>query len=135
MEAKELIVPFLGLLFTISAILPLGAYHFIGAADVVGILWNFMIPTGWFSFVLGAVILFRQKIGLTNIGLSYLFLIGGLVLVLLVFLGDDYFLGLWTGFSGNYDVDNRLPVPFWSGVVGVFAGLLLKISPKKKASE
>ena len=134
MKAKELIVSFLGLLFIASAILPLGAYHFAGAADVVGILWNFMLPTGWFSFGLGVVILFRQKIGLTDIRLRYLLLIGGLVLALLVFLGDDYFLGLWTGVNGNYDVDNRLPVPFWSGVVGVFAGLLLKISPKKKSS-
>jgi hypothetical protein len=49
-KLKSLIGVIVGLLFIASAFVPLGNYHFEGEANIVGILWNFMLPTGWFGY-------------------------------------------------------------------------------------
>lgn len=42
----------------------MASYHFEGKVLIAGILWNFMLPTGWFAIVAGVVLLFHNRIGL-----------------------------------------------------------------------
>lgn len=116
-----------GLLFIISALIPLGVYHFEGEADIVGTLWNLMLPTGWFDLAIGLMLLFHRKIGLRGKRLQYLVLLGGLTSLVLFYVQDvDVFLGLWRGVSGDFDVDGKwlgALLPFYVGLLSAVMGL------------
>lgn len=123
----------LGLLFVVSALLPLGSYHFEGQAEIVGRLWNLMLPTGWFDGAIGAALLLHRRIGLKRNELPYLLLIGGVGSVALFYLQKvDVFLGLWHGVQGDYDVEGVMLLtafPFLVGMTSILTGLHLRTSP------
>ena len=97
----------MGLLFIASALVPLGPYHFRGEPNITGVLWNFMIPTGWLAIILGAVLLFHKKLGLENKRLAFLMFAASLLVIVFRFPDVDYFLSLWHGVTGDFDVEAR----------------------------
>jgi len=132
MKLKNLLGLIVGGLFIVSAFVPLGGYHFEGEANIIGVLWNFMLPSGWFGIIVGILLILHNKIGLKNKRLAYVMFTAGLLSVALFFLQDvDYFLGLWNGVCGDFDVDGKwflTPVSFYLGLLGVFASLLVAIA-------
>jgi hypothetical protein len=128
-KLKKFIGIIVGLLFIVSAFIPLGPYHFEGEANITGALWNFMVPTGWLAIIVGVVLLFHMKLGLENKRLALFMFVAGLLVIVFRFQDVDYFLGLWHGVKGDFDVESWLltPAPFITALTGVFAGLLLLI--------
>jgi hypothetical protein len=118
-----------GLLFFVSAFVPIGPYHSLAGEDIVGGLWNFMLPTGWFGLVAGIVLVFHGRIGLKNRRLAIVLFAFSLLLMALFLLQDvDYFLSLWHGGRAvEFDVDHQGlgSVSFFLGIAGVFTSLLL----------
>jgi hypothetical protein len=55
------LVIILGVLFVGSAFVPLGSYHFVGEANIIGVLWNFMLPTGWLALIFGVILIFPKQ--------------------------------------------------------------------------
>jgi hypothetical protein len=136
-KLRNLIGVIAGLLFVASAFVPLSAYHFEGEANIVGVLWNFMLPTGWFSIIAGAALIFHEKIGLKNKWLAYALFVASLLLIVLFLLEDvDYFLGLWHGVKGDFDVEGRwllTPVSLYLGATGVLTSSALMVTRNNSA--
>jgi hypothetical protein len=129
-----------GFLFIASALVPVGAYHHEGAANITGVLWNFMIPTGWLHFVIGVILLFHKRLGMENKQLALVMFAAGLLFYpLLLRQNVDYWLGLWRGVSGDYDVDSfgflklMLYFPFCVALTSIFASLLVMINGRTKS--
>jgi hypothetical protein len=121
-----------GIAFVLSAFVPLGSYHFEGQANIIGILWNFMLPTGWFTIAAGAILLFHRRLGLKNRRLTYVMLAASLFLLIisllqgLGFLLDvDYLLGLLHGVKGDFDLQGSLAIPLFLALAGVSTSLVL----------
>ena len=127
MNLRNLIGTIVGLLFILSAFVPIASYHFEGEANIVGVLWNFMLPTGWFAIIAGTTLLLRERIGLKNKRLAYAMLAASLLLIVLYLIQDvDYLLGLWHEVKGDFDLEGGIRgVPFFLGIAGIFASLLL----------
>jgi uncharacterized membrane protein YozB (DUF420 family) len=107
-KAENLSGLIVGVLFVVSAFVPLGSYHFEGEAKIIGILWNFMLPTGWFGILVGVLLILRNKIGLKNKRSAYVMFTAGLLSIVLFIVQDvDYFLCLWNGVNGDFDVDGK----------------------------
>lgn len=120
----------MGMVFVASAFSPVAAYHFLGEADVTGVVWNFMLPVGWFSLVLGFMIIVHQMMGMHTRTLGSLLVVGSLMMFLFNFIKADCILGFWTGTVGDFDTDNYLPITFWTAIIGIFVGLLLRFPAK-----
>jgi hypothetical protein len=132
---RNLLGALVDLLFVLSAFVPLASYHFEGKALISGILWNFMLPTGWFAIAAGAILLFHKRIGLKNMRLAYAILAASLFLLVIALLQGlgllfdiDYLLGLLHGVSGDFELQGSMAVPLFLGIVGIFASLLLMIT-------
>ena len=128
-----------GLLFIASALVPLGGYHLEGAADITGALWHFMVPTGWYSIAVGVVLLFHKRLGLENRRLAYILFAAGLFIVPLLFRQNvDYWLGVWRGITGNYDVESTrwllASIPFVA-LTSIFASLLVWTNPTNNSDQ
>ena len=117
----------LGMLFVASAFVPIGAYHFLGVANITGVLWNIMLPTGWLALIVGVVLLFHMRLGLENKRLSFFMFVASASIIIFRFLDVDLFLGLWHGVKGNFDVDGRVPIPFVIALVSLLASIFLMI--------
>jgi hypothetical protein len=124
---RNLLGTIVGLLFILSAFVPMASYHFEGGANIVGVLWNFMLPTGWFAIIAGTTLLLRERIGLKNKRLACAMLAASLLLIVLYLIQDvDYLLGLWHGVRGDFDLEGGIRgVPLFLGIAGIFASLLL----------
>jgi hypothetical protein len=48
LKFRNYITIVVGLLFIASSLVPVGVYHHEGVEGIYGVIWNFMIPTGWF---------------------------------------------------------------------------------------
>ena len=122
-----------GSLFLAYALVPLGGYHLEGAMGVTGTLWHIMVPTGWYCIAVGVVLLFHRRLGLENRRLAYILFAAGLFIIPLLFRQNvDYWLGLWRGVAGDYDVDGPqwLLTPFLMlAATGIFTSLLVWIKP------
>ena len=124
-----------GLLFIASALVPIGGYH-LRSSDVPvrGILWNFMVPTGWFYLIIGVVLLSHKRLENKRLALV-MFVAGLLFFPLLVRQNVDYWLGLWRGVTGDYDVESFgfLKFPFCVGLTSISASLLVMINGRTKS--
>ena len=126
-----------GLLFIASALVPLGGYHLENSdVPVTGVLWHFMVPTGWIHIVVGVILLFQKRLGLENKRLAFVLFAAGLFYYPLLFRQNvDYWLGLWRGVSGGFDVDSfgwirlMLYFPFTVALTGIFTSLLVWKNP------
>ena len=132
MNLRNLLGEIGGLLFILSAFAPLASYHFEGEANIVGVLWNFMLPTGWFAIIVGVALLLHKRIGLKNKRLAYAMLAASLFLLSLsllqglgLLLDVDYLLGLLHGVKGDFDLQGSMAVPLFLGIAGILASLLL----------
>lgn len=138
MKLSAIIGIVVGVLFIGSAFVPIGPYHSLGEANIVGGLWAFMLPTGWFGIMAGIVLVFHWKIGLKNRRLAYAMFAASLLLIALFLLQDvDFFLSLWHGGkAAEFDVDAQGlgGVSFFLGILGVFTSLFLMIMPSQKRS-
>ena len=126
-----------GLLFIALALVPLGGYHLEGAVGITGALWNFMVPAGWFCMVVGVVLLFHKRLRLENKRLAFVMFAAGLLIFPLIRLQNiDYFLGLWRGVTGNFDLESPrwllASIPFVA-LTSIFAGLLVLINGRTKS--
>lgn len=135
MNLRNLLVIIMGLLFVLSAFIPLASYHFEGEANIIGLLWNFMLPTGWFSIIAGIVLLFHRRIGLKKPRLAYAMLAAGLFLLILSLLQGlsllvdvDWLLGVLHGIKGDFDLQGSLAVPIFLGMANVFVSFVLMIT-------
>ena len=124
-----------GLLFIASSLVPVGVYHHEGEANITGVLWNFMIPTGWLYMLVGVVLIFHKRLGLENKRLAFVMFVAGLLFYpLLLRQNVDYWLGLWRGVMGDYDVESfgflklMLYFPFCVGLTSILASLLVMIN-------
>jgi len=134
-----------GLLFIASSLVPVGVYHHEGEANITGVLWNFMIPTGWFYMLVGAVLIFHKRLGLENKRLAFVMFVAGLLFYpLLLRQNVDYWLGLWRGVTGDYDVESigflklMLYFPFCVALTSMVASLLvitLRATETKESAE
>ena len=125
-----------GLLFIASALVPLGGYHLeISDVHVTGVLWNFMLPTGLLYIVAGVVLLFHKRLRLEKKRLAFVMFAAGLLFFPLLYRQDvDYWLGLWRGVAGNFNVESYgwrllLYFPFTVALTSIFASLLVWINP------
>jgi len=121
-----------GFLFLAYALVPIGGYQLRGTMGIHGTLWHFMVPTGWYCIAVGVVLLFHRRLGLENMRLAYILFAAGLFIIPLLFRQNvDYWLGLWRGVSGDYDVEapKWLLVPFLMlAATGIFTSLSVMIS-------
>jgi peptidoglycan/LPS O-acetylase OafA/YrhL len=102
MNLSHLIVVIVGLLFVLSAFIALADYHLVGTDTIVeGTLYNFMLPTGWFSIIAGVFLLLLNRRNKLNKWLS-------LAIFAVMHLSDNsfpitetlnYFIGLWLGIN------------------------------------
>ena len=130
-----------GFLFIASALVPVGGYHLRSSdVHVTGVLWNFMIPTGWLYMLVGAVLIFHKRLGLENKRLAFTMFVAGLLFYpLLLRQNVDYWLGLWRGVTGDYDVESfgflklMLYFPFCVALTSIFASLLVMINRRTKS--
>ena len=130
-----------GLLFIASALVPLGGYHLENSdVPVTGVLWNFMVPTGWIHIVVGVILLFQKRLGLENKRLAFVLFAAGLFYYPLLFRQNvDYWLGLWRGVSGGFDVDSfgwirlMLYFPFCVALTSILTSLLVMINGSTKS--
>jgi hypothetical protein len=136
---RNLLGTLVGLLFVLSAFVPLASYHFEGKALISGILWNFMLPTGWFAIVVGILLLFHKRIGLKGKRLAYAMLVAGLLLLVISLLQGlgllvnvDWLLSVLHGVRGNFDLQGSMAVPMFFGIAVMFASLLLIIQGKNE---
>jgi hypothetical protein len=84
---------------------------------------------GWFSGVSGIclLIIIRRNI-LTKNWLAFTVFVASVFMVLLLRFQDvDYFLGLWLGMRGDYDLETQIAFPFFLGLMRLYASLLLLI--------
>ena len=118
----------MGLLFILSAFVPLAGYH-LESTDIPvwGTVWNFMLPTGWFSIIAGVCLLLLSKRSeLKNKWLALAIFTVSISLLIVFFLQDaDYFIGLWLGTKGDFDLEGQIAVPFFLGIAGIFSSLVL----------
>ena len=124
----------IGLLFIASALVPLGGYRLESSdVHVTGVLWNFMMPTGLLYIVAGVVLLFHERLRLEKNRLALVMFAAGLLFFPLLFRQNvDYWLGLWSGVSGNFDVEapKWLLTPFLMlAATGIFTSLLVLKNP------
>ena len=128
-----------GLLFLAYAFVPMGGYHLEGTMGINCTLWHFMVPTGWYCIAVGVVLLFHRRLGLENRRLAYILFAAGLFIMPLLFRQNvDYWLGLWRGVAGDYDVDapTWLLTPFLMlAVTGIFTSLLVMITPNRNSEQ
>jgi len=130
-----------GFLFIASALVPLGGYHLENSdVPVTGVLWNFMVPTGWIHIVVGVILLFQKRLGLENKRLAFVLFAAGLFYYPLLFRQNvDYWLGLWRGVSGGFDVDSfgwirlMLYFPFCVALTSILTSLLVMINGSTKS--
>jgi hypothetical protein len=120
------LVIILGVTFVVSTFVPLGPYHFVGEPNVVGVLWNFMLPTGWLALIIGVILIFHKHLGLKNKKLALFLGISSLLIVVIRFQDVDYFLSLYHGISGEFDVDSHAIsiFPFAVALVSLLASFL-----------
>jgi hypothetical protein len=122
-----------GLLFIASAVIPVGPYHSLGETNITGVLWNFMLPTGWLGIAIGVGLLLNERIGLNDKQLAYGMFAVSLLLLLAFLLQDvDYFLSFWHGINTNFDVNSQwflAPASAYLGIFGSFTSLLLILIP------
>jgi hypothetical protein len=113
----------MGLLLIVSAFVPLGPYHFVGEADITGVLWNFMLPTGWLALIFGVVLLFHMRLGIKDMRLAMFILFASGSTIVFRIQDVDYFLSLWHGVNGNFDVDRHAVsiFPFVVKILGLIA--------------
>jgi len=130
----------IGFLFIASSLVPVGGYHHEGEEGIYGVLWNFMIPTGWFYMLVGVVLLFHKRLGLENRRLAFVMFAAGLLFYpLLLRQNVDYWLGLWRGVTGDYDVKSfgwlrlMLYFPFCVALTSILASLLVVINGRTKS--
>ena len=139
MDSKTVVGIIVGLLFLAYALVPLGSYHLEGATGVTGTLWHFMVPTGWYCIAVGVVLLFHRRLGLENRRLAYILFAAGVFIVPLLFGQNvDYWLGLWRGVAGDYDVDGPkwLLTPFLLlAATGIFTSLFVWINPTHNSGQ
>lgn len=135
LKLRTVVIPLFGLLLIASAFVPIGAYHGLGDIDVSGILWNFILPTGWFGIIAGIGLLFFDRIRLNNKRLADVIFLISLLLMMLSLLQDvDYHLSLWHGVkTTNFDVDSFIlaNVSVILSLLGTCVGLLLITNHKK----
>lgn len=134
LKLQNYIAIIVGLLFIVSAFVPLGPYHFLGEANITGVLWNFMVPTGWLAIIVGVVLLFHSKLGLTNKRLAIFMFAASLSVIVFRFQDVDYFLSLWHGVKGEFDVDRGFGslIQFAIALLSVLAGLLVIVIHNSK---
>ena len=129
MRLRNFVSPIIGFLLLASAFAPIGAYHGLGDMDISGTLWNFMLPTGWFSTITGIVLLIHERIKLKNKRLAFIMFSFSLLSIMLFLLQDvDYHLSLWHGIkTTNFDVDSFILayVSAFTAILSTFAGLFL----------
>ena len=130
MEFQNFVGIIVGLLLIASAFVPLGPYHFVGEADITGVLWNFMLPTGWLSLIFGVILLFHMRLGIKNMRLAMLILVASGSIIIFRFQDVDYFLSLWHGVNGEFDVDRHEVsiFPFVVAILGFFASFFVMIT-------
>jgi len=128
----------IGLLFIASALVPLGGYRLESSdVHVTGVLWNFMMPTGLLYIVAGVVLLFHKRLRLEKKRLAFVMFAAGLLFFPLYFgLNVDYWLGLWRGVAGNFDVESKgwrlmLYFPLCVALTSMFASLLVWRNPAR----
>ena len=139
MHSKTFVGIIVGLLFLVYALVPLGGYHLEGTMGVTGTLWHFMVPTGGYCIAVGVVLLFHRRLGLENRRLAYILFAAGLFIIPLLFRQNvDYWLGLWRGVTGDYDVDGPkwLLTPFLMlAATGIFTSLLVWKNPTPNSDQ
>jgi len=131
---QNLIGKIVGLLFIMSAFAPIAGYHLENTnVPVWGTLWNFMLPTGWFSLIAGiCLLLLNRRKELKNKWLSFAMIAASISVIALIIVQDvDYFIGLWLGIKGDFDLEGTINVPFFLGVTAIFASLLLLTTRNK----
>jgi len=96
-----------------------------------------MIPTGWLHIVIGVILLFHKRLGLENKRLAFVMFVAGLLFYpLLLRQNVDYWLGLWRGTTGDYDVESfgvlklMLYFPFCVALTSILASLLVMINER-----
>ena len=126
-----------GLLFIASALVPVGGYHLRSSnVPVLGILWGFMVPTGWYCIVVGVVLLFHKRLRLENKRLALVMFAAGLLFFPIVFRQDiEYFLGLWRGVSGDFDLEGPrwlIALHYSGALIGLFVSLLVMLEKDQR---
>ena len=134
MRFQNFFVIILGLLFVASAFVPLGPYHFVGEVNIVGVLWNFMLPTGLLALIFGIILIFHKNLGLENKKLVLFLGIASLLIIVFRFQDVDYFLSLYHGITGEFDVDRHAIsiFPFGVALVSLLASFLVMIAQNNK---
>ena len=93
-----------------------------------------MIPTGWLALIIGVILIFHKHLGLENKKLALFLGISSLLIVVFRFQDVDYFLGLYHGVSGEFDVDRfELSIfPFAVALVSLLASFLGMVAQNNK---
>lgn len=127
-----------GFLFIASSLVPLGGYRLESSdVHVTGVLWNFMIPTGLLYVVAGVVLLFHERLRLEKKRLALVMFAAGLLFFPLLFRQNvEYWLGLWRGVTGNFDVESKgwrllFYFPLCVALTSMFASLLVWRNPTR----
>lgn len=75
-----------------------------------------MLPTGWLALIFGVILIFQKRLGLENRKKAFFLVISSLLIVGFRFQDVDYFLSLYDGVTGEFDVDIRAISRFPSAV-------------------
>ena len=110
---------------------PFGLYHTKAEPYVSGAVWGFMLPVGYIAAASGLTIIFYPRLKLLRkLGLGYLLMVVGVLLVLsLLLYPRELTISLLYG-TNMIDIDYSTftGVVFWISLLSVVAGISIKVT-------
>jgi hypothetical protein len=107
---------------------PFGVFHTMVEPYVVGALWGLMLPVGYVSAASGvALILYSRSKSLKNLGLGYLLMLSGALMLLSALFPRELSISLLYGTNAvdmEYSIFNGTVV--WLALINIAAGLVIK---------
>jgi hypothetical protein len=114
--------------------LPFGLYHTMAQPYLSGAVWGFMLPAGYVAAASGIAVIFYPRVKLLNkLGLGYLLMVVGVMLLLSLWLYPrELTISLLYG-TNMIDIDYSTftGLVFWLSLFSVAAGVAIRMTKIK----
>ena len=114
--------------------LPFGLYHTMAEPYVSGAVWGFMLPVGYIATASGIAVIFYPRLKLLRrLGLGYLLMVVGVLMLLsLLLYPRELTISLLYGTNMiDTDYSTFTGAVFWLSLLTVVAGIAIKVTKLK----